>query len=266
MPGTVPLFHRDFGGSGPPLVILHGMLGSSRNWQAAGKDLAAAGFHVLVPDLRNHGQSPHAPEMGYESIAGDVLAWLDQLGLAQVQLMGHSMGGKAAMLLACRHPDRFTTFKAVDIAPKSYRWAAHRLEFAAMEALDLEHLASRADAELQMEGRVPDWAMRKFLTTNLERNDPDAGPGWRWTVNLPVIGAALAELEANPLRPDDRYDGPARFIAGGKSRYLTPAADLPAIKQHFPLADLIVIPESGHNPHFETRPEFLAAVVQPAAN
>ena len=260
MPATVPLFHRDFGNSGPPLVILHGMLGSSRNWQLAAKDLAERGFHVLVPDLRNHGQSPHASEMDYESMGADVLAWMDRLELGPLHLMGHSMGGKIAMLLACRHPDRVERLTVVDIAPKAYRWVGHRLEFAAMEAIDLEHLASRAEAELKMEGRVPDWAMRKFLTKNLERAEP--GPGWRWTINLPVISAALGQLESNPLRPEDRYVGPTRFIAGGKSNYVNPALDLPVIKQYFPSANLIVIPTSGHNPHFDTRPEFVAAVIQ----
>jgi esterase len=257
----VPLFHRDFGGTGMPLVILHGMLGSSRNWQAAGKDLADAGFHVLAPDLRNHGQSPHDAEMGYVALAGDVVAWMDALGLKRVHLLGHSMGGKTAMVVACRYAERVQRLTVVDIAPKAYRWVGHRLEFAAMESLDLAHLSSRAQAEFQMEGQVPDWTMRKFLTTNLERVDP--GPGWRWTVNLGAIGAALGRLEANSLAAADHYDGPTRFIAGGKSHYVVPAVDLPRIKVHFPAATLEVLPGSGHNPHFDQRSQFVAAVLAP---
>jgi len=253
----LPLFFRDLGGTGTPLVILHGMLGSSRNWQAAGKDLAAAGFHVLAPDLRNHGSSPHGPEMDYAVLAADVLAWLDQQGLSQVHLLGHSMGGKTAMLLACRHPERFSRLTVVDIAPKTYRWAGHRMEFAAMEALDLEHLASRAEAELQMENRVPDWALRKFLTTNLERTE--AGT-WRWAVNLPAISGAMGALESDPLTPADRYTGPTQFIIGGRSPYVAPAQDWPLIQQHFPAAELSTIAHSGHNPHFEQRAAFVAEV------
>ena len=96
---TVPLFHRDLGGAGKsPLVILHGMLGSSRNWQTAGRDLGER-YHVLAPDLRNHGQSPHADDSSYEAMMDDVLAWMDTLKIAQATFLGHSMGGKVAMLL-----------------------------------------------------------------------------------------------------------------------------------------------------------------------
>ena len=260
MPVPVSLFHRDFGGTGDPLVILHGMLGSSRNWQAAGKDLAQAGWRVFAPDFRNHGSSPHAPEMDYEVLMADLLHWLDQQGLSRVHLLGHSMGGKTAMLLACRHPDRVSRLTIVDIAPKSYRWAAHRMEFAAMEALDLEHLTSRAEAEIQMESRVSDWAMRKFLVTNLDRTE--AGT-WRWIVNLPAISGAIAALEGNPLQPGDRYDGPTRFIIGGRSNYVVPAQDTAVIQQYFPAAEILTIADSGHNPHFEQRAAFLTVFQQP---
>src|SRR4051812_5735190 len=110
------LFHRDLGGAGnSPLVVLHGLLGSSRNWLTTGGDLAAR-YHVLALDLRNHGKSPHddAP-MDYETMMADVLAWLDAQGLGKVSMMGHSMGGKVAMHLACRHPERVERLIVVDI-------------------------------------------------------------------------------------------------------------------------------------------------------
>lgn len=253
---AVTLFHRDLGGIGnPPLVILHGLLGSSRNWQTAGRDLTAH-FHVCALDARNHGGSPHDEAMDYEAMVADVLAWLDAQGLTQVTLMGHSMGGKTAMLLACRHPERVARLIIVDIGPLDYRWAAHRAEFAAMNELDLPGLGSRAEAEMRFEGRVKDWAMRKFLATNLERTE--AG-GWRWVVNLPVLTASLAQLERNPLGGTDRFAGPALFIIGGKSRYVLPEnhAD---IRRHFPAAQIETLPESGHNPHMEARELFVAAV------
>jgi len=140
------LFHRDLGGVGrPPLVILHGLLGSSRNWQAVGADLAP-GFHVFALDLRNHGRSPHADEMTYPAMVDDVLGWLDAQGLTRVTLMGHSLGGKVAMLLACRHPDRVERLVVVDIAPKDYPAHADRAEFAAMNALPLAALRSRSSS------------------------------------------------------------------------------------------------------------------------
>ena len=252
---VVTLFHRDLGGAGqPPLVILHGMLGSSRNWQTTGRDLAGR-FHVLALDLRNHGDSPHDGEMSYATMVEDVIAWLDALGLGQITLLGHSMGGKVAMLLACRHPERVTALVIVDIAPKDYYWPAHRAEFAAMNELDLANLASRAAAEKLFEAKVSDWAMRKFLLTNLVQVDGH----WQWSVNLPALTAALAAMEANPLQPTDCFAGPTLFIAGGKSRYVT-AEDHAAIRRYFPAARIETLVNAGHNPHIEMREAFVVLV------
>jgi esterase len=253
---VVTLFHRELGGAGkPPLVILHGMLGSSRNWQTAGTDLAVH-YHVFALDLRNHGRSPHREGMRYEALMSDVVGWLDAQQLETVTLLGHSMGGKTAMLLACRYPQRVGRLIVVDIAPKRYFWVAHRASFAAMTELNLADLHSRAEAELRFESRVPNWATRKFLTTNLEQDEEG---NWRWQINLPAITGSIEELEANPLMPDDRYDGPTRFIAGGKSNYIE-AVDHPTICAHFPHAQIVTIAESGHNPHMETRQSFVKEV------
>ena len=249
------LFSRDLGGAGrPPLVILHGMLGSSRNWQTAGRDLAGQ-FHVFALDLRNHGGSPHAAEMTYASMVADVIAWLDARQLGRVTLLGHSMGGKVAMLVACRHPERVTGLIVVDIAPKDYFWPAHREEFAALNALDLAHLASRAAADKHLESRISHWGMRKFLLTNLEQ---DAAGHWRWTINLPALTAALEAMEANPLAPSDQFTGAALFITGDRSPYVGPG-DHAAIRETFPAARIVTLP-SGHNPHTEAREAFVALV------
>ncbi len=255
---TVALFHRELGGEGPPLVLLHGLLGSSRNWQTTGRDLAAH-YRVLALDLRNHGASPQAEAMDYPTLVADVVAWMDRLGLAAVSCLGHSLGGKVAMLMACRHPERMARLGVVDVAPKDYHWTGHRADFAAMRGLELDGLRSRAEAEMRMEGQVPDWAMRKFLTTNLERVD---GGGWRWTVNLAALTQALPILERNPLEVGDRYAGPTRFILGGRSNYVA-AEDRPAVLAHFPNADFVAIPTAGHNPHMDARAEFVHAATPP---
>ncbi len=253
----VNLSHRDLGGAGlPPLVVLHGMLGSSRNWQTAGRDLAVR-FHVFALDLRNHGSSPHAATMSYDELMADVLAWMDSQQLPRVTLLGHSMGGKVAMLLACRNPDRVERLVVVDIAPKDYFWPGHRQSFAAMNELNLGDLRSRAEAELRFEARVSSWPMRKFLTTNLERT---AEGQWFWQINLPAITAAVSVLEKNPLREEDRFAGPVRVIAGGKSNYIEPP-DHAVIRRHFPTAEIVTVAGSGHNPHMETREAFVAAVL-----
>ena len=253
------LFHRDLGGAGkPPLIVLHGLLGSSRNWQSAGADLAAH-FHVCALDLRNHGRSPHDGEMTYDAMVGDVLRWMDAQQIARATLMGHSMGGKVAMLLACSHPERVERLIVVDIAPKAYLSHAHRAEFAAMNELDLRTVQSRGDAELRFEARVPDWAMRKFLTTNLER-DAETG-AWRWIVNLPVLTRQLEHLEANPLDGAARFTGPTLFVTGEKSHYVG-QSDWPTVRVFFPRVEAHVIAGAGHNPHMETREAFVRAVCE----
>lgn len=236
------------------------MLGSSRNWQVVGRELARS-FHVSALDLRNHGQSPHADEMGYAAMMADVLGWLEARQLARATLLGHSMGGKLAMLLACRDPARVERLIVVDMAPKDYHWVAHRAEFAAMRELDLAHLNSRAEAELRFEARVDDWAMRKFLATNLERGD---GGQWRWVINLSAISRALPELEKNVLEPKNRFNGPTLFVTGERSNYVSPD-DRPLITRHFPEAKFAVVKASGHNPHIEQRGEFVQAVAEFAA-
>jgi len=247
------LAHRDFGGSGdPPIVILHGMLGSSRNWQTVARDLALR-HRVFALDLRNHGDSPHDPDMTYEAMVSDVTAWLDTRGISRSILLGHSMGGKVAMVLACRHPARVARLIIVDIAPKPYCWPAHRLEFAAMNELNLSDLKTRAEAELRLESRVPTLSLRKFIATNLERT---ANGAWRWQINLPVITAALTALESNPVAPTDHFEGPTLFITGGRSQYVL-ESDGALIHRHFPAARIETLSGSGHNPHAEAREAFV---------
>jgi esterase len=218
------------------MLVLHGLLGSARNWLSTGRDMAKH-FHVLAPDARNHGKSPHAPEMNYDVMVADLLAWMDAQGLARATMVGHSMGGKTAMLLACRHPERVERLVVVDIAPKDYGWAAHRAEFSAMAELDLGSLQSRHEAELRFEARVPHPGTRKFLVTNLARGGHGHGP-WHWAINLPVLTAALPRLEQNCLRPGDHA----------------------LIRKHFPAARIEVIAGSGHNPHMDHREEFVRLV------
>ena len=251
------LHHTDLGGAGkPPMIVLHGLLGSSRNWQTTGRDLAAH-YHVIALDARNHGRSPHTPDMSIELMASDVMTWMDAHGIARATIVGHSMGGRTAMLIACRHPERVERLVVVDVSPKDYDWLGHRAEFAAMHELDLASLQTRAEAELRLEARVPDYGMRKFLTTNLARSEDGR---WHWAINLPGLTAALPSFEKSPLTSADHYGGPTLFIVGGKSRYVE-AADHAAIKQHFPAVRIEVIADSGHNPHMDRREEFVKLVL-----
>jgi esterase len=250
------LHHLDLGGAGrPPMIVLHGLLGSSRNWLSTGRDLARH-FHVFALDARNHGKSPHAPEMNYDVLAQDVAGWMQDQGLARAAIVGHSMGGKTAMLLACRRPELVERLVVVDIAPKDYSWAAHRGEFAAMHELDLTSLTSRSEAELRFEARVPNLGVRKFLSTNLTQSDDRK---WSWLINLPVLTEALPVLERNALGAADRFAGPTLFVLGGRSRYAE-SGDHALMRRHFPAAQIETIAESGHNPHMDAREEFVRVV------
>lgn len=256
---VVILFHRDLGGAGnPPLIVLHGLLGSSRNWQSTGTDLAAR-YHVYALDLRNHGRSPHSAEMTFEAMAADVLAWMAAQGITRTALMGHSMGGKVAMLVACRHPERVERLIVVDVAPKDYELMGHLNDFSALNELDLRTLQSRGEAEMRFEARVPSLGMRKFLATNLER-DPETNT-WRWIVNLPVLTATLPEMAKTSLVAGDRFGGPTLFVVGGKSRYIE-LADHAHITVFFPVAKIVTIEGAGHNPHMDSRVEFVRVVLE----
>lgn len=251
----IELFHREFGGEGkPPLVLLHGLLGSSRNWMAAGRDLAER-YRVFALDLRNHGRSPHTGEHNYQAMVEDVLGWLDRAGLERVYLLGHSMGGKTAMRMACRHPERVKALVVVDISPRA-KEPNHVAEFRALNKLPLEKIASRAEADRMLAEEVSSWSMRQFLLTNLVRQ-PDGSFGWQ--VNLEGLTRHLGETGKNPLAEEDRYEDSALWIVGGKSNFVGPE-DRDLIRRHFPRLRMEIFPASGHNPHIEDRPHFVETV------
>ena len=255
----LPLAARELGGEGTPVcVVLHGLLGSSRNWQSAGAALAGHGPRVVALDLRNHGESPWSEDASFAAMVHDVLAWLDAAGLASVHLIGHSLGGKVAMRLACLYPERVARLTVVDIAPRAYPGRL-RLEFAAMRQLDLAAVTSRKSADEALTASLPDWALRQFILTNLTQEPSGA---WGWKVNRVALEKALPQLVDDPLPPGVSFAGPARLIRGGKSDYVN-EEDVQLWAQRFPAGDVVTLAESGHNPHFDTRSGFVTAVLNP---
>ncbi|MGF1448446.1 MAG: alpha/beta fold hydrolase [Opitutales bacterium] len=252
----VELFHRLVGEpSQPPLIVLHGLLGSSRNWATTARDLAQT-HAVYLLDLRNHGQSPHATSMQYADLAADVAHWLDTQAMETVDLIGHSLGGKVAMRLACDTPERARRLVVADIAPRDYP-PHFAQEFAALNALDLTSLQRRKAAEDALEAAgIDDWAMRAFLLTNLVGN---ADEGFRWQVNLEALTQALEVVAGSSLTASHRFEGPALFVRGAQSNFVRDA-DQAVIRKHFPVSRLETIADAAHNVHVQNRNAFVQTV------
>jgi len=242
-----------YGESGSPVVVMHGLFGSSRNWMTAARRLAA-GHRVFAFDLRNHGTSPHTDTMSYPEMAEDVYETIYSLGVGPVALVGHSMGGKTAMLTALRHADVVERLVVVDAAPVSYPPAF--VEYAqAMRNADLSSVQRRAEVDAQLVDAVPTPGTRAFLLQNLILDDQGA----RWRPNLPVIEAALPAISAWPEDESGRYDGPTLFIYGGKSDYVQ-HNHRATIERYFPQVQFAEIPEAGHWVHAERLDDFLATL------
>lgn len=250
---TVELAHVRHGNSGPPLVILHGLLGSARNWTRIAKQLGLT-HRVFVLDLRNHGASPWADPMTYDQMALDVCAFLDRQELAAATLIGHSMGGKVAMRMALGHGSRVERLIAVDIAPVAYRRDFNEY-LDAMQRLELTGITRRAEADAALAESIDDAGVRGFLLQNLVNTEGKLA----WRVPLQALADAMPELMGFPQSPGERYDGPALFLTGGRSRYVRPEHH-ETILALFPQARFAVIEEAGHWVQAETPERFLALV------
>jgi pimeloyl-ACP methyl ester carboxylesterase len=242
-------------GEGDPLAILHGLFGSGRNWATAAKHLAAR-WRTLALDLRNHGSSPWADGMGYRDMAADVWETLEGEDAASASvILGHSMGGKTAMVAALMRPGEVRALIVVDIAPVAYGHSnAEYIE--AMRAVDLGAVSRRAEADAALATAVPEAGLRGFLLQNLAFEDGAA----RWRIDLDAIEAGMETLMAFPYAQGAaRYDGPALFIGGSRSDYLRPEHE-DAIKAFFPAARIETIDGAGHWVHAEAPAAFMAAV------
>ncbi|MBB4080928.1 pimeloyl-ACP methyl ester carboxylesterase [Lewinella aquimaris] len=248
------LNHKTFG-SGPPLVILHGLFGNLDNWQTLARKWAEH-FTVVLVDLRNHGRSPHADEMTYPLMAHDVAEFLEGQGIDACYMLGHSMGGKVAMQAALSYPTLVTKLVVVDMAPRQYGHG-HADVFAALHALDPATLEDRRDADERMKPHMEDAGVRMFLLKNLARADE---AGFRWRMNLAVLDRDYENLIAPVGTMGQSFTGPALFIRGGKSGYVTDD-DWPGILDFFPGAKLATVEGAGHWVHAE-RPRELEELVR----
>lgn len=234
------MLHHTVEGEGPPLLIAHGLFGSARNWGAIAKRLSDA-FTVVAVDMRNHGLSEWSDDHSYAAQARDLAEVIAAQG-GRAHVLGHSMGGKAAMVLALTAPEHVERLIVADIAPRAYDHTQRDL-IRAMRAVDPDAVERRSDADARMADAVPDPAVRAFLLQSLDV------PDRRWRLNLDALDAAMDEIVGWP-EPEGRFDGPTLFLRGGASDYVA-EDDLPAIDRLFPEARIETIPDAGHWLHAE---------------
>jgi esterase len=238
----------------PPLIVLHGLLGSSDNWNSFGK-IFGERFRTFIPDARNHGRSPHSDVFNYQAMADDIVEFIIQHRISSTSLMGHSMGGKAAALTALLHPELVNKLIVVDIAPRSYQ-AQHDQVFNALTSLDLSVFKYRKDIDGALTLNIPEKSVRQFLMKNLMRDNSGL---FHWKLNLDAIEKNYAQINEE-LPRDRQFYGPVLFIRGKNSDYIQ-TEDLPFIGQIFPKAELITIKNAGHWVHVDAPKEFSGTVL-----
>jgi pimeloyl-ACP methyl ester carboxylesterase len=238
-------------GDGPPVVVLHGLFGAARNFGAVQRALAPR-FRVVALDMRNHGDSPHDPDMRYPTQAADVRDTLRALGIETAAVIGHSMGGKAAMALALQWPEQVGRLMVSDIAPVIYQHGNTAFT-AAMQAILLTPELTRRDADAALAAAVPDATLRPFLLQNLRLG---ADPSWR--IGLDEIAAAIPDLEGWIDLPGT-YSGPTVFVTGAQSDYVLPE-HRPIIRAQFPTARFVAVKHAGHWVHADNPAGFLSVV------
>ncbi len=256
MSSTVKLHYQEFGRENVPvIVILHGFFASSRNWRAIAKKLSES-FHVYVPDLRNHGQSPHVQEMGYPSMAADVEAFMREHKIEKACLLGHSMGGKVAMWTALNYPKLVEKLVIVDIAPVTYQHGFENI-IEALQDLPLEQIKNRKQADELLSELLPDTNFRQFLLQNLILKDGE----YMWRVDLDVFKKSAPEIIAFPYVENvNPFPRESLFLVGGKSKHVE-KIHYELICKLFPNAIFKIIAEAGHWLHAE-QPEYFLAILR----
>ncbi|XP_049645502.1 protein ABHD11 [Suncus etruscus] len=261
-PRPVPLSYNLLDGEAnlPALVFLHGLFGCKTNFNSIAKALAQqTGRRVLTMDARNHGDSPHNPDMSYEAMSQDIQELLPQLGLVPSVLIGHSMGGKTAMLLALQRPELVDRLISVDISPvETTAVSDFPAYMAAMKAINipdgLPRSSARKLADEQLRPVIQDLGVRQFLLTNLVEVDGRLV----WRVNLDALAQHMRQIMAFPPHQES-YSGPTLFLLGGNSEFVRPSHHR-EIQRLFPHAQIQTVPNAGHWVHADRPQDFMAAI------
>ncbi len=237
----------------PPLYIAHGVFGMLDNWHNIAQSLSESYF-VVTFDARNHGKSFHSPDASYAAMAEDIKQLMSVLRHERIRLIGHSMGGKTAMMFADLYPECIAQLIVVDIAPKAYK-ASHLDFIKAFKEIPFERIANRKDADLAFSEYADNLAIRQFLLKNIE-SKPEGG--YQLKINIEAIENQYEEIIGS-LKFNRIHELPTVFIAGGNSAYIR-ISDHQLILQYFPQAQFITIPNAGHWVHAEQPHAFLNAI------
>ena len=233
------------------LLILHGFLGMVDNWKTLGTQFAQEGFEVHLLDLRNHGRSFHSEIFNYEVMVQDVLDYCKVNNLENIDCIGHSMGGKVAMLLATKYPELVNKLIVADIGSKFYP-QHHQTILEGLNAVDFSLKPSRGEAEEILSKYISDFGTRQFLLKSLYWVEPGQ---LAFRFNLEVFNNQIGQI-GTALPENSKFENPTLFILGGNSNYILDS-DFEAIKQHFPKVAFDTIPNVGHWLHAEKPQEFL---------
>jgi len=225
--------------AGIPLLVFHGLFGMLDNWGSFGKEMGEF-FPVHLLDLRNHGKSFHSQEMSHDDLAHDILHYMEFHGLEKINLLGHSLGGKAVMQFAIKYPIKVNKLVVVDISPKAYP-PHHQGILKALQSVDFSTTTSRQQVEEVLSQFIPEKSVILFLTKNLYWTD-DKKLDWRF--NLKTLSAKYEEFVSNAIK-FGVYSGETLFIAGEKSHYILPQDEF-QIKQQFPNSSVVTIKNAGH--------------------
>lgn len=245
------LFYRELGKeNSQPLIILHGLFGSSDNWLTLGKRYAAH-FHVFIIDQRNHGQSFHSEAFDYKLMAADLVDFFKETELSSAHVLGHSMGGKTAMEFAVNNNKLIDKLLIADIGPKTYA-PHHSTILKGLFSIDLLQLQSRKEADEILSNYIPEIGVRQFLLKNLTRNSDS----FEWRINLKGIANNI-EVIGQGINQNSQFDKPSLFIRGGNSDYILDS-DFNEIHSIFKKAKIATILNTGHWLHAEQPEQFLA--------
>lgn len=254
-------------GEGPEMIILHGLYGSGDNWLTVARQLAG-NFKIHLPDQRNHGNSPHDPELSYKALVSDIVEYINDNQISSPIIMGHSMGGKTAMWLSVLHPEVISKLIVVDISPVGYAQLTNHSNLVeshlnivnAMRLVDLSNLKTRAEIDREFANYISQDMVRQFLLKSIDREKDGT---YRWKLNVDAISKGLPDImsgiDIEKYKRNVQRDLPVLFIRGELSEYI-PDKDIEAIKILYPKATIETIFDAGHWVHAEQTEAFMGVL------